>query len=190
MEQERDASIDARHYAVERELDDGTAIRVRAITPADKDRLRAGFHRLSERSIYLRFFQPRRELSDDDLRFLTEIDFVRHVALVAVLPSVPSPMGHEEGRMVGVARYVSYNKTGPVSPVEFAVTVGDEFQERGIGRLLLHHLAKIARAGGIAELRAAVLGENRQVMEIVGRSGLEFEETSEGGVVYVSVRLG
>ena len=64
-------------------LKDGTAVRLRLIRPDDKDRLRAGFARLSPESRYLRFFVPKSTLTDAELVYLTETDGVDHVAIGA-----------------------------------------------------------------------------------------------------------
>ena len=55
---------------------------IRRIAPADKDALVAGLGRLSERSVYQRFLSPKPRLTASELRYLTEVDFVDHVALV------------------------------------------------------------------------------------------------------------
>src|SRR5262245_49253599 len=80
-------------------LRDGCPIHVRAIRPVDKERLREFCRHLSPRSVYFRFFSPKKKLSEGELAWLTELDFERHVALVATL-------GHdEEERIIGVGRY-------------------------------------------------------------------------------------
>src|SRR5512143_2691601 len=67
---------DLSRYRLEVELRDGTPAVVRAIRPEDKDALRWGFGHLSPHAIYHRFFQAKRELTDTDLQYLTEVDFV------------------------------------------------------------------------------------------------------------------
>jgi hypothetical protein len=79
-------------------LRDGTPILVRPIVP--KDRLRAGFARLSQESRYRRFMTPLDSLSDQQLRYLTEIDYANHMAWGALDPTQPDQPG------VGVARYI------------------------------------------------------------------------------------
>src|SRR3954452_25112433 len=87
------------------------AIVLRRITPADKDGLVAGLGRLSERSVYQRFLSPKPRLSSGELRYLTEVDFTDHYALVAVLEQAP-------GVIVAVGRWVrsAEDPAGPRSP--------------------------------------------------------------------------
>src|SRR4029453_17267601 len=81
-------------------LRDGTAVCVRAIRADDKERLQAAFARLSPRSVYHRFFHPVNELTSEDLRRLTEIDFHDHVAVVLTVT-----VGSEE-RLIAVGRII------------------------------------------------------------------------------------
>jgi hypothetical protein len=94
-----DATPEAlRHYTARDRLLDGRALLIRAICPDDKPALQDGFHRLSSESAYFRFFGPKHELSSQELVFFTEVDFARHVALVAII--------EEDPLIVGVGRYV------------------------------------------------------------------------------------
>lgn len=185
------APHDAREYSAEEVLRDGGSIHIRSIRPDDKGRLRDHFGRLSERSVYFRFFGFKRRLTDDDLKRFTELDFMRHVGLVATLRE-----GGEE-RIIGVGRYIvrgvenaaavaPETERAEVQPAEVAFAVADEHQGRGIGTLLLEHLARIARENGISEFEADVLGENNQMLEVFARSGFVVRRSIEAGVVHVS----
>src|SRR5258708_39868184 len=81
----RDMLIDARNYRVEVPMLDGAAILIRAIRPDDQERLHDHFKGLSEKSVYFRFMGIRRDLSPQDLKHLTELDFKNHVGLAATL---------------------------------------------------------------------------------------------------------
>jgi ribosomal protein S18 acetylase RimI-like enzyme len=72
---------------------------------------------------------------------------------------------------------------------EIAVAVADECQDRGIGRILLHELAAIARAAGIAELRATVVGDNPRVVSLLSRLGRLRRRAWEGGELEVVLGL-
>src|SRR5262245_5234020 len=131
------------HYATDALLRDGSSIHIRAIRPDDKQRLLALFERLSSGSIYFRFFQTKQRLTDEELRYFTELDFTRDVALVATRQE-----GQEE-HIIGVGRYFRIHENGqPTTHAEVAFTVADAHQGRGVGTLLLEHLAAIARAQG------------------------------------------
>ena len=77
--------MDASHLAVRDITRDRAPVYVRSIRADDKGRLAAFHRRLSAESVYFRFFEFKGELSPSDLRYLTELDFERRVALVATL---------------------------------------------------------------------------------------------------------
>jgi len=180
--------IDARTYAATEILKDGGSIHIRAIRPDDKERLVDHFQRMSQRSIYFRFFGAKKRLTDDELRRFTEPDFVRHVALVATLRID----GDEQ--IIGVGRYMAVDprngngggNAGAASHAEVAFAVADDHQGRGIGTVLLEHLAPLARANGITEFQADVLGENNQMLEVFANSGFVARRSVESGVVHVT----
>jgi RimJ/RimL family protein N-acetyltransferase len=173
--------MDPRQYRAEAGLRDGAPVLIRAISPLDRDAMRQGFDRLSERSIYHRFFQSKRELTDAELIYLTELDFHDHVALVAVIPD-----GTERGQLIGVGRFVR----GELQDrAEVAFVVGDDFQGRGVGTLLLEHLARIARTIGISAFEADVLPDNTPMLEVFQHSGLAEEERAREGVVHVRLEI-
>ncbi len=171
--------IDASTYDTVEVLKDGGSIRVRAIRPDDKSRLLEHFQGLSKRSVYFRFFNAKKRLTDDELKRFTEPDFQQHVGLVATLI--------EEGaeRFIGVARYMVIPDRVPHC-AEVAFAVSDLHQGRGIGTLLLNHLAQVARANGVTEFEADVLGENNQMLEVFSRSGFTVSRSVDAGVVHVS----
>ena len=160
-------------------LRDGARILVRPILPEDKERLREGFGRLSAQSRYRRFLTPLEHLSDEQARYLTEIDYADHMAWVAVDPSRPASPG------MGVARYIRL----PEEPAaaEAAVTVLDEHQGRGIGTILLRMLAGSAGEHGIRSFRAYVLAENAPMMAIL--QGLGARVAQEGPLLRVDVPI-
>jgi GNAT superfamily N-acetyltransferase len=153
--------IDVRSYSVDANLLDGAPIRIRAIGPGDQSLLQDHFRGLSQRSIYFRFIGFKRDLSAQDLKRLSELDFNDHVGLAATL----TENGRE--RFVGVGRYL-----------------------RGIGTILLEHLANIARNSGIAELDAEVLSDNQQMLEVFAHSGFKIRHPPEPGVVNLYYSIG
>src|SRR5882672_6359497 len=163
---------DIRQYSSDDILRDGGSIHVRAIRPDDKQRLREHSQGLSERSIYFRFLGPKKRLTDKDLATFTELDFVARVALVATLGK-----GDEE-KIIGVGRYAVLQTAGdePRS-AELAFSVVDEYQNHGIGTLLLEHLLPLAREQGIRQLEAEVLGDNKAMLGVIGSSGVVSRRT-------------
>lgn len=147
-------------------------VRLRPIRPGDRPLIVAAFERLSEESRYRRFFAPMKELTPAALAYLTEVDHHDHEAVVALT--------REGGDLVGVARYVR-SESDPTQ-AEAAVTVIDEWQGRGLGRLLLQRLARRARAAGVRQFTALVKVENPAALELLrglgpvqlAREGSEF----------------
>jgi GNAT superfamily N-acetyltransferase len=132
-------------------LADGAPIYIRQIRPDDKPLLAAGLEQLSEASRYKRFLAPKHRFTDAELRYLTEIDGIDHVAYVALRADAPK-------ELVAVARLV--RSTTDPEAAEIAVTVGDCWQRRGIGRLLGDHLAMAARDRGVRWLTATMAADN------------------------------
>lgn len=173
---DRDMLSDPRNYSVDATMLDGIAIRIRAIRPDDQERLHEHFRGLSEKSVYFRFMGIRRDLSAQDLKRLTELDFKSHVGLVATL----TENGRE--RLIGVGRYIC---GADPHRAEVALAILDEFQGRGIGTLLLEHLSLIADANGVTEFEADVLGENRRMLEVFAHSGFASGRSLDSGVVHL-----
>jgi RimJ/RimL family protein N-acetyltransferase len=171
-----------RHYTARDRLRDGRVLRVRAIRPDDKSALEDGLRRMSEESAYFRFFSPKQKTSAKELVYFTEVDFAQHVALVAVVEEAP-------GVVVGVGRYIVCDEAEPKRGAEIAFAVDDAHQGLGIATILLRHLAKIARAAGIAEFRASVLSGNHKMLRVLSRSGLPEQHTAEDGVVEARLSL-
>lgn len=168
-------------FAVDRVLRDGGSIHVRAIRPDDKARLVDHFAQLSGQSVYFRFFRVKKRLTDDELREFTELDFRRRVALVATR--------RDDGaeRIIGVGRYALLETpAGQPRRAEVAFAVADAHQRRGIGAVLLEHLAELARAQGIEEFEADVLGENNGMLAVFSRSGYRVTRALEDGVFHLT----
>jgi GNAT superfamily N-acetyltransferase len=160
-------------------LRDGTRIAVRPVLPEDKQRLRDGFARLSAESRYRRFLTALDQLSDEQVRYLTEVDYVDHMAWVALDPSRPDHPG------IGVARYVRLPDDPAVA--EAAVTVLDDYQGRGVGTILLRLLAGSALEHGIHSFRGYVLAANDPMVEIL--RGLGATVANEGPLLRVDVPI-
>ncbi len=171
----------AHNYATDALLRDGSSIHLRAIRPDDKQRLLDLFYRLSPQSVYFRFFRTKKQLTDEELRYFTELDLARDVALVATRQEE-----HEE-HIIAVGRYMGLPEhSGARTRAEVAFAVADVYQGHGIGTLLLDHLAAIARLNGITEFEADVLGENNRMMGVFESSGFQIQRSINAGVFHVS----
>jgi GNAT superfamily N-acetyltransferase len=160
-------------------LRDGSRVLLRPVEPADKSLLVAGFARLSPESRYHRFLAPLPELSDAQLRYFTEVDHHDHEALAAVDPV--------SGRGVGVARFVRLHDRPEVA--EAAVTVADDWQDRGLGTLLLEALAERARNEGITTFTGLLLATNREMLELLEHIARVRVVDRQTGTVEVEVDL-
>jgi acetyl coenzyme A synthetase (ADP forming)-like protein len=171
------AAPPAAGYTAPALMRDGTSILVRAIRPGDKPALLRHFAALGPDSRYFRFFGFKKELSDEEARYFTEPDFVRHVGLVAVR------IEHGREDILAVARYTP-TVDAPADPTkaEFAVAVADAWQGRGLGTLLLEHLAHVALAAGVTEFEADVLGANTRMVAMLRATGFALQLNSRGGV--------
>jgi acetyltransferase len=163
-------------------LTDGTHIIIRPIHPDDADDLQSTFMRLSTQSIYLRFLSYKKELSDEEARRLANVDYIKQMAFVATCV--------ENGQeiVVGVSRYAMLD-TGHPEIAEAAVVVGDEYQGRGIGKMLLWRLVYYARAKGIHSLRGNLQIGNDRMLELVQRSGLPHQKRYVDGIWEVTIDL-
>lgn len=163
-------------------LADGSVITIRPIHPDDADDLQNTFMRLSTQSIYLRFLSYKKVLTDEEALRLATVDYNTQMAFVATMV--------ENGReiVVGVSRYALLDKVHPKT-AEFAVIVGDEFQGRGIGKLLLWKLVNYARAKGFNHLRGNLDMGNTRMLDLIKRSGLPHRQRYEDGVWQVNIDI-
>jgi GNAT superfamily N-acetyltransferase len=145
-------------------LDGGEGVLIRPIRPEDKTLLAAGMEHLSERSAYQRFLVPKRALSEGELRYLTEVDFVDHVALVATLVEAPDVL-------VAVGRWIRNRD---------AFVVADDLQHRGLGTALAEALADAARERGVRRFVATMLPDNMAAHRLFALVAQERELTQEG----------
>jgi GNAT superfamily N-acetyltransferase len=166
-------------YCAAASLRDGRRLEIRALQASDRAALEAAVGRMSDESIYRRFFVPKRHFSDREVEFYTNVDFVEHVALVAMLEEAGEPL------IVGGARYVV---TEP-GAAEVAFSVDDAHQGLGIGSLLLQHLAGIARQAGLTRFTAEVLSSNAAMLKVFERSGLRASTRRERDVLHVTLDL-
>lgn len=159
---------------------DGTRIRVRPVVPSDRAQIEAGFEQLSEASRRSRFFTPLQQLPEALLRYLTELDYKNHVALVAGAIDDPGEPG------VAIARYIRCADNPECA--EAAVTVLDNYQRRGIATVLLRALALIALENDITRFCAYVQWGNPEVVKLARALGASVRHDSPG-IARVDVAL-
>jgi acyl-CoA synthetase (NDP forming)/RimJ/RimL family protein N-acetyltransferase len=153
-------------------LSDGGTVHLRPIRPDDADELQAMHARLSEQTRYFRFFGAYPTIPPRDLERFTNVDYDRRAAIVAVLGD----------NLVGVARYEGLS--GDTAEVAFVIE--DAHQGRGLGPVLLEHLAAAARERGITHFEADVLPDNRRMLRVFRDAGYDAKRTFDGDAVHVT----
>lgn len=161
-------------------LRDGTCVSVREIEPGDAPALQRLAGRSSERSIYLRFFGPMKELSDKQARHFAEVDGRDRFALVALDPE-------DEAEIVGVVRYD--REPGTAGAAEYAALIEDRWQGRGLGIGLTRRLIEAARENGLARLHALVMHENTGMLHLLRSLDLPEEQRWEDDIEHIEIQL-
>ncbi len=164
------------------QLADGTDVQVRPIRPEDAEIEQYFVQNLSPESKYFRFMQSMDKLTPMMLARFTQIDYDREMALVAVINEHT-----DQARILAVARYVSYPDA---KSCEFALTVADAWQNRGIGSQLMQRLMNVARDRGIEIMEGEVLSNNRKMLRVCERLGFQIvHDSDEPDVVSVKRHL-
>ena len=156
------------HWEADVVVADGGTLHLRPIRPDDAEAIVAFHAGLSQRTRYLRYFSAYPRIPERDLERFVNVDHHDRVALIALL-----------GRqIVAVGRY---EREGGTDQAEVAFVVADEHQGRGIGSVLLEHLAAAARESGISRFQAVVLAENRAMVRVFRDAGYEVTRQLEYG---------
>ena len=171
--------VEAANYSACETLRDGRRVEIRALRPADRADLIAAVGRSSGQSLYRRFFAVKRSFTASEIDYFLNVDFLNHVALVAVVNEQGAPV------IAGGARYVVVQP----GKAEVAFAVVDQYQGQGLGAALMHHLAAIAREAGLEELIAEVLPDNVPMLKVFEQSGFPLSIKREPQVVHVALRL-
>jgi GNAT superfamily N-acetyltransferase len=154
-------------------LRDGSIAEIRPIGPADQGLLIEGLQHLSPQSKFARFGSGISGLSASELRYLTDVNQVSHVAWGATIDDEPA----------GVGRYI----VDSAAEAEIAITVVDRFQRRGLGRALFDALAASARASGIESFHFAIEPWNRTVLRML--PGIEVGQDESDGMLTGRIAL-
>jgi RimJ/RimL family protein N-acetyltransferase len=157
----------------------GQRVTIRPLLPQDDAVTKAFFQALSARSRHNRFMRTFRDLPDDLLRQLVHVDYHTHLALIAEVFT----SGQEIA--IGESRYV-------VSPdgksAEFAVSIADDWQGRGLGTLLLCRLIKLARRAGGEKIAGETLASNTAMLHLAHKAGFSYELDAQiAGLVHLSL---
>ncbi len=157
-------------------LRDGGTAHLRPIQPADAKAVQAFHTGQSQKSIYMRFFAFKASLSGKELKRFTEVDYRDRVAFVIT-------MG---GEILGIGRY---DRLDDPAEAEVAFNIADAHQGRGIGSILLEHLAAAARENGIRTFSAEVLPENRKMLMVFADAGYDVKRHFDDGVISLEFNI-
>lgn len=161
-------------------LDDMTLV-LRPIRPEDEAQHRAFLDKLTPEDIYFRFFGAIRQFEHTQLARLTQIDYDREMAFIAVADNA---QGQEE--TLGVVRLVSDPDR---VTAEFAIIVNSTIKGRGLGKLLMNKMIDHCRSQGIATIKGQVLAENKRMLALANSLDFEKHATEESGIWSVELHL-
>ncbi|MCE3551889.1 bifunctional GNAT family N-acetyltransferase/acetate--CoA ligase family protein [Pseudonocardia sp. RS11V-5] len=168
-----------RHWEADIVASDGRIVHLRPIHPSDADALLAFHQHLSDRTRYLRYFGPYPRIPPRDLERFVTVDHHKRVAFVALL-------GDE---IIAVGRYEGLGDPDrpddPVTSAEVAFVVRDDHQGRGLGSILLEHLAAAARENGLDRFEAEVLVENHTMVRVFREAGYQVRRAFAEGVLHL-----
>ena len=161
-------------------LRDGTEIFFRPVKPTDEPSLSEMLYSLSTESVRKRFFTHTTRFPHKDVQQLTNIDYEQELAIVGVVPSVSGE------QIVAIAQYFLDPKS---MAAEVAFIVQDEWQQKGMGTLLLKNLIQVARQRGVKKLDASVLPTNESMLTIFHNSGCPVQTEFDGDAYSISFEL-
>jgi acyl-CoA hydrolase/GNAT superfamily N-acetyltransferase len=160
----------------------GKSVLVRPVKVTDEDYLRNFFHKLSDHSVYLRYFRKLKSMPQKILQKTADVDYSKDMAIVVVSP----PDGYHY-ELVALGQWVS-DPRGGIS--EMAFQVRDDWQGEGLGKYLFQRLVEIAKQQNIPYLKADVLNDNKGMKMIFERGGVSYKKRSDFGVMTYIFDLG
>src|SRR4051794_20122351 len=161
-----------RHWEADVLLRDGGTAHIRPVSPHDAALLVDFYADVSPQSKYYRFFAAMPTLSEREVRRFVEVDHHDRVALVLTVAE----------RMIAIGQFERL-PSGDVAEVAFLVQ--DRHQHRGIGQLLLEHLAQVGREVGVAKFVAEVLPENLGMLQVFRDAGYQVAGGLDEGVMHL-----
>ncbi|MFT4126918.1 MAG: GNAT family N-acetyltransferase [Gordonia sp. (in: high G+C Gram-positive bacteria)] len=164
-----------RHWIADVLAADGGVVHLRPIVPDDADavvRFHAG---LSERTRYMRYFGPTPTLPPREVVRMTTVNHQSRVAIVALLG----------GEIIAIGLYEGLAADNKPESAEVAFVVADEHQGRGLGPILLEHLAGAAAENGFTRFEAEVLSENPNMVAVFRSAGYQVSRAFDGATVHV-----
>lgn len=166
-------------------LKDGTPVIIRPVRPEDEPLMAKFQETLSERTVYMRYFDPLKlsqRIAHERLSRLCFIDYAREMLLVAILENPAT--GEDE--MIAASRLSKLHGT---TTAEFTIVITDAYQGRGLGRLIVQRQLEIARAEGITRITGSVLPEADAMKHIFESFGFEIRASPNGKTIQAEIDL-
>jgi RimJ/RimL family protein N-acetyltransferase len=176
---ERIVMPQAAKYSANEELRDGRLVEIRALRPEDREAFLAAVEGIGAESLRRRFFGAKRSFAEPEIVYFVNVDFVAHVALVAVVKD------GVRSTIVGGARYIIVQP----GKAEIAFAIVDRYQGQGLGAALMRHLVTIARGAELREFVAEMLAENTSMLKVFAKSGLPLTTKRRPGTVEITLQL-
>lgn len=156
-------------------LKDQNHVLLRPIRPEDEPAHKAFVLQVSDEDRYKRFFADVGELGHEELARMTQIDYDREMAFVAV-----GQDGAFDQQILGVVRAIS---TPDLTDAEFAILVRSDLKGLGLGKLMMEKIARYARERGIGQLSGMTMPSNRGMINLAKRLGFQIDIQLEDGIV-------
>ena len=168
-------------YEQQVELKDGRKALFRPILPEDEPQLQAFIGRVTKEDLYYRYFSEINEFTHEDLATMTQIDYDREMAFVAII--------QEEGvdTIIGVTRAISDSDN---IDAEFSVLVRSDLKRLGLGRKLLEKMISYTRDHGLKQLNGITMPNNTGMIALAKQLGFHCKNNVEDGIVSLRLVLG
>ena len=161
------------HLETYRTTQKGVEVLLRPVKISDEELLKDFFHRFSDESLYRRFFSMRKDVPHELLQKFVVIDYTRQMVILAVIQD------QEKEEIIGIGQYWIEEE---VHTANVAFAIRDDYQNKGIGYEIFQYLYHLAKREGLLGFTAEVLMENRAMMRLSRKMGLEVTKTDESGV--------
>lgn len=158
-------------------LADGGVVHLRPVSEDDEPRIRAMFTRLSSETLHLRYFGSVQRQVESDLHKIVAADQHQRVVLLAVL-------GDE---VVGMGYFT--RSVEDQTAAEIAFLIEDAHQKRGVGSIILEHLAEAGRESGLNRFTAEVMPDNMTMISVFREVGFEVRARTEDGIILVTLDI-
>ncbi|CBL46616.1 GCN5-related N-acetyltransferase [gamma proteobacterium HdN1] len=169
-------------YTAEEPLRNGQTLRIRTLQESDREAIVEGIKRISTESSYFRFMSVRRQLSDEEIHYLTDVDFIHHVVLVATLDV------DGQDTPVGGGRYI-ISDLPEGRGAEVAFIIEDPYHGLGIGTHLFQHMKKLAKASAVQFFFADVHEANKKMIDVFMHLDLPTTVHRDGSLLNIRMQI-